>query len=105
MKSIRCTVSLFLIGLFILPLAVEGIHGWHHHEEAHCTETNTNHLHSVQHQCKICDVFPPAVYSIPIEEITNIQQLIPSHNPVQAQRIIFHHSILPQYLRGPPNLS
>lgn len=105
LKPFRSIVSLLLTGLFLIPTAFESLHNWLHHEESHCTDTQSNHLHSVQHQCKLCDVFPTAVYSIPVKEQIKLYRITFTIRPMHVACVLPEIPCRSHFLRGPPQLA
>jgi len=104
LKLVKYIVSLFLTGLFVLPVAFESAHGWFHHHESICHDTQSNHLHNIQHQCKICDVYPTALYTLLIHEAQRILEADFIQQPVTGLSVNSVLFILPHFLRGPPSL-
>jgi hypothetical protein len=47
--------ALFLLFLFIFPMAEKQLHAFEHKADSHCTATD-KHFHSQEHNCDLCDL-------------------------------------------------
>ena len=54
MKLIKHCLGVLLVVLFLFPQVEKSLHALEHHDEFHCTESET-HYHEAEHHCSICD--------------------------------------------------
>ena len=53
-KQITKYLSLFLLSLFLFPMAEKGVHALEHSTDIYCT-AGSKHFHNIEHNCAICD--------------------------------------------------
>ena len=54
MQALKKYLSLFLLLLFLFPLAEKELHALEHADEEHCTASD-KHFHELEHNCHVCD--------------------------------------------------
>ncbi|OFY86496.1 MAG: hypothetical protein A3F72_15025 [Bacteroidetes bacterium RIFCSPLOWO2_12_FULL_35_15] len=54
MQKLKNILSVFILLVFLFPLAEKGIHDFSHINETHCISSD-KHFHSPEHHCEICD--------------------------------------------------
>ena len=53
-QQVKKYFSIFLLFLFVFPLAEKEVHSIKHISDLHCSSAN-KHLHPLEHNCSICD--------------------------------------------------
>lgn len=66
-KELQKYFSLFLLLLFLFPIAEKQVHALQHLDDIHCTATD-KHFHEQEHHCDICDLTLTDVSTPPVAE-------------------------------------
>lgn len=103
-RFFRPISSFFLALLLALPPVLKTVHEWSHLREIHCHDASTLHLHSIQHQCELCDVFISQVFLTPSDKVQNgvlqeFQFSLPDNSGFTHRK-----STSAAFLRGPPGI-
>lgn len=48
-------MAILLAVIITIPILIQSIHEYQHHDEEHCLEKNEQHFHVAEHHCSICD--------------------------------------------------
>ena len=53
--------SVFLLAIFLFPTIVKEVHTVNHEKRFHCDANGDQHLHTLHHDCNLCDFVIPVV--------------------------------------------
>ncbi|RKR14213.1 hypothetical protein CLV91_0288 [Maribacter vaceletii] len=101
-KKSKAFLSLVLLGLLLLPTAVQFIHTLDAHNHFECTEKSV-HIHKKVVECNICD-FHFFSFSYDIYEYSDLAKTLTPSKLVASLRVIVLTTFINNNtsLRGPP---
>jgi len=56
---LKKAISVFLLLVFLIPVAYKSVHDFSHRDDVHCTAKTEKHFHKYEHHCIFCDVTQP----------------------------------------------
>ncbi len=103
MTTFRSILSLTLLTIALAPIVLNTFHAWDHSRELHCTDTQSSHMHEIEHQCKVCDLFYQVCHFIDKADIPVQKETIETDQWVKPHSIYICRAEDIILLRGPPS--
>ncbi|MDF2435659.1 MAG: hypothetical protein K0Q95_35 [Bacteroidota bacterium] len=100
-KRVKTYLSVFLLFLFLFPMAEKQVHAFNHHTDEHCSSSD-KHFHEEEHSCNICDFNFTDSALCPEDEISFSLAVISSDYNTYSENNYSEKAFYLLSSRGPP---
>lgn len=102
-KELLNYFSLFLLLLFLFPIAEKQIHALQHIDDIHCTASD-KHFHEQEHHCDICDLTLTDASTPPVAEY-GFTIFVQQYLFITLPKSVYHPAAFRDIpTRGPPTV-
>ncbi|HNW98858.1 MAG TPA: hypothetical protein PKK00_10655 [Bacteroidales bacterium] len=98
-KSYKNIISIFLLGIFLLPTIIKLEH---HHEHYIYKSDNKKHIHEFHHKCEICKFEFSTYTPSPVKTANSKNVINYFYNNIYTSAVFIEQNILSFSLRAPP---
>lgn len=103
MQKMKGIFSLFILAIFLFPVAEIDIHQLSHRNDFHCS-ANNSHIHTAEHHCHLCDIINDNFVAPVLDHIIFVINEPAIASIFFSENLYFPQNKDFQPLRGPPAL-